>query len=137
MICNTPTYGHPIGIFNRLLSRVCSVVHSKYRASWFSVADLLSKRSQRSPSSPLTLDHMYRTGDHAALFSAVRAIRTKLVEGTSAPFDLPSRPTGHSHSRTGGGGPAGDPGMGGAADGQHHHGHRHGDDDDDPYNQNR
>ncbi|CAM9848504.1 unnamed protein product, partial [Laminaria digitata] len=85
------------------------------------------------------------SGDHTSLFSAVRAIRTKLVDGTSAPFDMPSRPTHHSRTGGGGGGGSGsgggsagggDAGMGAAADGQHHHGHRYGDDDDDdPYNQ--
>lgn len=66
-------------------------------------------------------------GNHSALFSAVLAIRTKLVEGTSAPFDLPVRP---NRSRTGGGG------GGGGADHNHGHGHGHEDDEDNPYNQN-
>lgn len=71
-------------------------------------------------------------GDHAALFSAVLAIRTKLVEGTSAPFDLPVRP---NRTRPGGGG-----GGGGGGGAEHNHGHSHGheddEDNDNPYNQN-
>ncbi|CAM9677454.1 unnamed protein product [Scytosiphon promiscuus] len=74
------------------------------------------------------------SGDHAALLAAVLAIRTKLVEGTSAPFELPVRP-GHSRSGHGAGGGGGGGGGGGA---EHHHGHNHDhhgeeDDEDNPY----
>eukprot|EP00752_Nemacystus_decipiens_P006451 g5810.t1 len=77
------------------------------------------------------------SGDHSALFSAVLAIRTKLVEGTSAPFDMPVRP---NRTRTGWGGGGG---GGGGAEHNHGHGHGHGhgheddeDNEDNPSNHN-
>lgn len=93
------------------------------------------------------------TDNSGALFVAVRAILTKLVEGTSASFDMPTRQDsststsarhagsnhhGHAHGASGGDGD----GTGG--DGHHHGGgggggggNRHGsDEDDDPFHPN-
>lgn len=83
-------------------------------------------------SRPCSLLCCVNAGDHSGLFSAVIAIRTKLVEGTSAPFDLPVRRQGGA----GGGGAGGGGGGGGGAEHNHGHSHGHVDDEDSPYNQN-
>lgn len=76
-------------------------------------------------------------GDNAALFTAVIEVRSKLIEGNSAPFDLPIRSTNSSSRGGGGDGGGGGGGAGGGAE-HNHVQHYHGDDDeDDPYGQNR
>lgn len=90
---------------------------------------------------------MCHAGDHTVLFSALLAIKAKLVDGASAPFDMH---VAQNQPRHGGGGAAGGiaggiadggggGGPGGAVGDGHHHGHRHGDDDDEnnPHGQNR
>eukprot|EP00903_Cladosiphon_okamuranus_P008770 g8401.t1 len=73
------------------------------------------------------------SGDHTGLLQAVFAVRNKLIEGTSAPFDLPVRP---NRSRTGGGGGGGGAGGGGSgAEPYHGHNHGHNHEDDGNYDQ--